>query len=270
MLIDYHLHSNASEDAHDTMADMALACEERGFERVCFTDHCDLDHYITGKFNPGYMDFWPSSLSQYRDTPNRSKIQIALGIELSAANHYPELAKEVSSMPELDFIIGSIHNLLDTTDFYGLEYESAEQCESLLDAYMAEHLELADMDCFDVVGHIGYTARYMLNAGFTAHVTVERHGEYLRELFGRLIAKGRGIEMNVSGFRHPGIAGPIPSLDIVKLYRELGGEIITIGSDAHRTAEAGLHIDRGLELLASAGFEYVTVFNKRKPEFIRI
>lgn len=271
-LFDFHIHSNCSDDAKNTMTEMALASAKAGIEVVCFTDHFDLDDYRTGNPIPHPLATWPTVLEQYAAAKAACDgiIDLRLGMELGEANHRPADAARCAAQPELDFILGSIHNLRNTTDFYYLQYQSLAHCYDLLDLYMAELLELAAMDCYDCMSHIGYTRRYMLAAGYDAVITLNRYGEQLDQIFRTLIQNGRGIELNCSGFRHPGIATAIPDLPLLKRYRELGGEIITIGTDAHRIVDAGSFIREGYALLAEAGFRYVCLYRNRIPEFIKL
>ena len=270
-LADYHIHSTASPDARDTMTDMAAAARARGAAALCFTDHCDLDHYDTGKPDPHCFDYWPEALRQYADARAAlPDLDIRLGIELGEPNHDPARAAEIAAMPELDFVLGSLHNLRDELDFYHYAYQSEAHCHQLLSRYLDELMEIAELLCFDVMAHIGYTRRYMLGAGFQAHLDLETYGDRLEALLRRLISQGRGIELNCSGWRHPGIHGPIPEPDLLRLYRALGGEIITVGTDAHIARDAGLYLREGYDLLRELGFRYVTVYQKRKPEFIRL
>ena len=136
--------------------------------------------------------------------------------------------------------------------------------------YLDELYEIAGMDCFDVMGHIGYTQRYMTRQGFPLRYTPDEYGEQLRAILRRLIENGRGIEVNCSGLRPGDIGETFPNREILTLYRELGGEIITVGSDGHRTAHASLGIADGYQLLSALGFRYVTTFSRRKPEFVRL
>lgn len=272
LLIDYHLHSSCSSDAKNTMAEMAMASFDAGVAQICFTDHCDLDHYSTGHPDTTCFEYWPQALRQYRQAVEKAdgKLDIRLGIELGAPNHDAERAYNIASMPELDFILGSLHNIRDTKDFYCIEYQNEEHCHRLLELYLAELIEISNLACFDVMAHIGYTDRYMQNAGFEAHLDMKRYGDMLKVLLGSLIEHGRGIELNCSGWRHPTIKGPIPNVPILSLYHELGGEIITVGSDAHNVSQAGTYLKDGFELLNSLGFKYVTTFLKREPKFVKI
>lgn len=272
MLTDFHIHSTCSTDAHDTMKDMALASYERGIKLLCFTDHVDLDDYRTGKPDYKCFDVWDEIVRQHAEAVAAAPedLEILTGIELGQANHDPERAERIASTKGLDFVIGSLHNLRDTPDFSIMRYISVADCKYYLSRYVDELIELSLLNCYDVMAHIGYTRRYMLRDGFDMPLTMKNHGEGLDELFRNLITSGKGIEVNCSGLRNAGIHNTIPSFSVIKHYRELGGEIITVGSDAHCTGDAGVGIERGFELLREAGFEYFTVFRQRKPEFIKL
>ena len=272
MLTDFHIHSICSDDAHDTMADMALASYGRGVRIMCFTDHVDLDDYRTGRPDPNCFDIWPDIRRSCAEAKAAAPgdLEILCGIELGQANHDVPRAEAIANTEGLDFVIGSLHNLRGTPDFSVLRYISYGDCKHYLSLYVQELLELSQLDCFDVMAHIGYTRRYMLRDGFDIPLTMKNHGDELETIFKNLISKGKGIEMNCSGLRSAGIHDVIPVLSVIKRYRELGGEIITVGSDAHCVADASVGIERGFELLREAGFEYVTVYRKRRPEFIKI
>ena len=272
-LADFHMHSNISPDADNTMTEMALAAAERGVRCVCFTDHCDLDDYTTGIPDPECFARIRAGINaQYEQARALSGqgIDVRLGLELGEMTHNPALALEISAAPELDFVLGSLHNVAGMPDFYDLKYESMEHCRDLLHRYMGELIGMVDLGGFDSMAHIGYSRRYMYNAGFDAGIDLEHHGDELESLFQRLIHKGIGIEINCSGFRHPGLAGPIPSPEVLTLYRQLGGEVLTVGGDSHCVTDAGTYIAEGYELLRSLGFKYITIFKKRRMEMVRI
>lgn len=266
-LFDQHIHCRCSLDSDTSMYDMAAAARDRGMEMICFTDHVETDDSRTGRISPNWEGHWPAVLAEYgelmKDPPEG--IEIRLGMELGTPNHFPELAAEAAATPELDLVLGSLHNLREAEDFYYIPYESEEQCRRLNRAYLAELLEIAGMDCFDVMAHVGYTCRYMRRRGFSERITVENSRDELTELFRRLIIRGKGIEVNTSGIRQGG--EPYPSADVLALYRELGGEIITVGSDGHVPRDAGGQVKEGFELLRSLGFRYAAAYKKRQPVF---
>ena len=249
---------------------MAEAARDHGMSYICFTDHVDMDDPHTGRAAPNWPACWPGTveeLTALRSDPPAG-IETGWGMELGQPNHAPDVAKKAAAAPELDLVLGSFHSLLDTEDFYYIRYTSEEQCRELDRRYLRELREVAEMDCFDVMAHVGYTARYMFRQGFQTQITAEDFRDELTDLFRALIQRGRGIEVNVSGLRQGHTT--YPNASALRLYRELGGEIVTVGSDAHTPADAGIGVREGSELLRSLGFAYVARFRKRKPEFIRL
>ena len=197
-------------------------------------------------------------------------MRLFLGMELGEGNHDPARAAEIAASPELDFVLGSLHNLEKKTDFYEIHYESYEQCAQLMDEYADELVALSKLDFYDAMAHIGYTIRYMRRDGFDVSFDLEHFGDKVEATLKNLIAGGRGLEINCSGYRTKRILSPVPGVDILRLYKQLGGEIITVGSDAHRTNQAGKGLAEGLDTLRELGYKYYTVFEKRKPEFIKL
>ncbi len=271
-LTDYHIHSSCSGDGHNTMLEMVLASYEKGVRQLCFTDHCDIDHFTTGEPNPNCFLIRKQMLDMYKSTLPAvpEDMKVFLGLELGEGNHDPAEAKKIAGSEELDFVLGSIHNLKGKPDFYETKYSSDERSQALVDNYMEELLELSLIDCFDVMAHIGYPARYIRKGGERVEISTRTYGDTLTALLKNLIERGKGIEINCSGFRTPPGGGALPSLDILRLYKELGGEIITIGSDAHRVTNAGVGLAEGFDILRDLGYKYITVFEKRKPSFLKI
>lgn len=275
-LADYHIHSTCSFDANNTMAEMAAAAYRRGITQACFTDHCDFDIPDTIRFGPGRFAVPEKQARQFKEAREKAPagMELLLGLELGEANHDPALALKVYGIDGYDFILGSLHNLLGMEDFYDIRYESLDQCYALYDRYLDELIDLAKIPCFDVMAHIGYCLRYMKKLGFDAEITLERNGDKIDTLLRALIYNGRGIELNCADLIPGGRDNPLllafPSTPVLRRYHALGGEIVTVGSDAHTTRAAGVGVAEGFELLRENGFRYVTVFRRHKPEFIRI
>ena len=281
-LADYHVHSSCSFDAADRMAAMARAELKMGVAEICFTDHADFGDQPPRQRGRERVQLPMSQVKQFIEASEMGPegIDIKLGLELGEGNHDPARAKRVYAMPEYDFILGSLHNLRDEQDFYYIKYESYDQCWELYDRYLDELIELAGINCFDCMAHIGYCLRYMHRQGFDAEITMERYGGKLDTLLRMLIENGKGIELNVAdlvpgGHDAPGehaepLLKPVPSIEILRRYRELGGDIITVGSDAHSVKAAGVGLREGYQLLSDIGFRYVAVYKRHKPEFKRI
>jgi histidinol-phosphatase (PHP family) len=269
-LADYHLHTYISHDGHETMAAMAAAEKRAGISEICFTDHCDAADWHT--FKPTRCDSGvPGAVIADRDRLLREGdpgIAVRCGIELGEGQLYPEFAEELAASPGLDFVIGSLHMLRDDGDFYVIHYESEEHCAELMDRYLDQCIELANLNFFDVFGHIGYFRRYMSAQGFDGQLDLSRFGDKITLLLRTIIQNGRGIELNTSGMRDG--LGFFPNDEIMRLYRALGGETVTVGSDAHFAQNAGEGVAAGYEYLKSLGFGYAAVFRRRKPEYIKL
>ncbi|MDD6189280.1 MAG: histidinol-phosphatase HisJ family protein [Clostridiales bacterium] len=274
MLYDLHTHSIYSDDADNSMTEMALAAAEAGLGGICFTDHADLDD-INGTYNPlaWRREEYFSAFEAARKAAG-DRIALRLGLELGEASHYPDIAREVAAQVP-DFIIGSVHNLAGTPDFYcgradgedSRMYASPEACHALLERYVSELEDTAALGCFDVIGHIGYPLRYMRTV--YPDMSLEPWRERLAELFRALARMGKGIELNCSGLRQS-LGETMPSAGILALYRDMGGEIVTLGSDAHRVSDVGKGLSQGKNLLIGLGFSRYCVYNKRKAEFINL
>ena len=265
---DQHIHCQSSPDSHTPLREMAAAARDHGMSAVCFTDHIDMDFGDLGDLRwDTRKDVLRAAWADVRENPVKG-IAVRCGIELGEANHDPDAAKEAALEPGLDFVLGSLHNLRGKLDFFEYPYESEEQCAQLNREYLAELLELTAFPYFDAMAHIGYTSRYMHRDGFAAEITAELYRDELAAIYAALIAQGRGIEINVSGLRCGHTS--YPNASSLALYHDLGGEIITLGSDAHEPQDASVGIREGAELLRRLGFRYYTVFEKRKPTFLSL
>jgi histidinol-phosphatase (PHP family) len=255
------------------MAEMALAAYERGVRHLCFTDHCDLDDPDTGLEDPRSYDFRQGMLRAFEQAKGAvaPDMRLYLGLELGGGHHYPERMEKIAQDPALDFILGTLHNIRGERDFYLFKHTDEAVCRAMTDRYMDELIELSYMNGFDVMAHVGYLIRYFRRDGIeNAALNMSTHGDKLDALLRNLIDKGKGIEVNCSGLRSRYIKDTIPGADVIRHYKSLGGEIITVGSDAHETADAGAHVADGFALLRELGYKYVTIFSKRRPEFIAI
>ncbi len=271
MFSDLHTHSLISDDAENSMAEIALAAAKRGLDLVCFTDHADLDGLEGGPAPfPFPTERWQAAFEAAREAA-KGRVTLRLGLELGEADHRPaEAAALAAAVP--DFIIGSTHNLCGLPDFYcgrpGGEapalFDAAEKRRALLSRYVSELEATAALGLFDVIGHIGYPLRYM--RAYEPDLTLLPWRERLAELFRRLIAAGKGVEVNTSGLRGS-LGETMPAPWLLSLYRDLGGELVTLGSDAHRTGDVGAGIAETQKLLRTLGFRFHCVYNKRKAAF---
>lgn len=270
MLVDYHVHSDVSEDSSASMREMAAAEAAAGVKLLCFTNHCDLLHWQDGRPNPRcrvITDESAEKLAALRAAGDES-IELRLGLELAEGHADPALAAALAADGRLDFVLGSLHLLPGYGDLYRQHYTTHAQCERMFDLYLDELQRVAELDFYDVLAHLGYARRYMWRDGVDAAMTLERFGAKIERLLRTVIDKGRGLELNCSGLRDG--CGPFPSEEILLLYRSLGGETVTLGSDAHSPGNAGKGLAQGVAVLRHCGFDRVAVFRARRADYIDI
>lgn len=263
--IDYHLHSKYSFDGQeelDTICDRAL---RKGIKEIAITDHMDL---YSGK-PYGHILACDPLYQELLEVKERyeGRLIVRLGAEFGQPQRNPEEADRFLKNYPLDFVIGSIHNMENDFDIYYYDYTAIE-INALMEHYIEWLLELAEGYDFDVLGHITYPGRYYYLAA-KKRVDYSRFYEQYKKLFQVLAERGKGIEVNASGLFGE-TKETMPDLELLKLYRECGGEVVTTGSDAHKKEQVGFAMKEAAALLQEAGFSYITAFEKRKPLFHKL
>ena len=265
-LADYHTHSTLSPDSTIPLEALCENAVRLGLREVCITDHWNLAEQNGALALSPFP--WQPALEQWAALRERyaGRLELRLGLEVGNGQLDDALAARTLDLPQLDFAIGSIHNLSEAYRHRGaysaaLRVTTAEEGTALLADYMQELWSLSRTGNFDVMGHILYPLRY-LPPEFG--LTLAPWQDVLVDLLKNLIAGGRGIEFNTKG---GGVEEYVPLLE---LYRSLGGEVLTFGSDAHQVEQIGCHLAEAYELAKAAGFRYFTVYRGRTPEFVRL
>ena len=263
---DYHLHTLISSDSPASLEQQVLSARKVGLNELCVTDHWNLLGQLANPL-PHTRD-WSESIAHIQEARQTfgSDFEIRLGIEVGNGEIDPAGVCEGLSQAgqELDFVIGSLHNMSLGSGGQGI-YTAAKQCQeiregiALLDDYMNTLSALVATDTFDVLGHIIYPLRYLPPQW---RLTLAPYEEQIRGLFETLIQTGRGIECNTT--QGHTIAEWAP---ILQLYRQCGGEILTIGSDAHRPEQVGAGFSDTYRLLQDLGFRWHCTYRNRKPLF---
>ncbi len=259
---DYHLHTTFSMDSKMAMENACHEAVRRGLAEICFTEHVDCvpEDEGAGFFNPAaYM----SEVDRCRDLFDGS-LTVRAGIEFGEPHRFGhELERLLDGYP-WDFVIGSLHwvgpELVMTPDYF----DGKTQEQAYL-AYFEEMLALVSVANIDIVGHLDVPKRY----------AVDRYGlfdscqfaEPIRAVLRTCVERGIGIEINTGTMRRTG-NDPSPSPEVIGWYRELGGEILTLGSDGHRPAHMAYAFDQAVEFATQAGFSHVTLFERRQPRFV--
>ena len=180
----------------------------------------------------------------------------------------PHLAakhQKLISRYDFDFVIGSSHVIHGKDPYYSRFFEGKTEQQAYQEYFESILENLAVFDNFDVYGHIDYVVRYGPNRNL--EYSYQKYADVIDAILEKLIDMGKGIEINTGGFKY-GLGHPNPTEDIIKRYHELGGEIITIGADAHKPEHVAFDFAKVPDILKAAGFQYFTVFEKRKPAFL--
>lgn len=264
-LSDSHTHTILSPDGHASLSEMAQAAVNTGLNVLTVTDHYDMLSE-DGKRCMSYD--WAPALEQFRETAPRfqDRLDLRFGIELGESFVSPERARAILAQAgdALDQVIGSIHNFREEEgggEYFFADFRDPAFCRAALDGYFTSMEEIvAAPACYDVLGHIIYPLRYMHRDGHDFNL-MDNYRDRLAEILRNVIKMGRSIEVNtcrgntVQDWR-----------DILLLYRDLGGTLVTTGSDAHYPADMAKGIREANDLLRACGFDRVTVYKHRKPE----
>ncbi len=266
MRADVHMHSTFSHDSKARPEEMILGAIEKGLEMICFTDHFDKDNMDWGEediFDPEeYFSVLTPLQEKYRD-----RIEVRIGVETGIQPHLGAFYEEFERRYPFDLIIGSVHSIRKCDIALGKLYEDYTD-EEVQRITFEETLEsVRRQKAFDVLGHLDYVVRYgKLREKIYSY---RKYADIIDEIFKSLIEKGKGIELNMAGLKY-GLPFAHPHPDVLRRYKELGGEIITVGSDAHQPSHLAYDFDQAEEVLKSCGFTYYTEFRQRKPVFKRL
>lgn len=256
MLADYHVHTSFSDDSENPMREAVKTAIDLGLDEICFTEH--IDYGVKTDLNCD-CDAYEKELRRCREEFGH-RIAIKEGMEFGMQVHtIAEFQKTYDRYP-FDFIILSCHQV-DNLEFWNYEFQQGKTQEEYNRRYYQEILKVVKQyDDYSVLGHLDMIRRY------------DRAGEYpfscvqdiVEEILRIVISKGKGIEINTSCYRYK-LPDLTPARQILKLYKELGGEIITIGSDAHTSEWIGCKAAETQKELRELGFQSVYTFEKMKP-----
>ena len=261
-MFDFHMHSRVSFDGHDTGEALARAAKAKGLKEICFTDHLDYDPL--GKM--GILAFDTDAYNAEYDHLEIPGLKIRRGMEFGMTADNREQFREDLKRRPFDFVLGSIH-FVDDLDVYFEDYWRGKT------VFQAERRYLeATLDCvrvhedYDVLAHLTYVAKTHCHPA-PRPVPYCEHREIVEEILRLLAEKGKGMELNTSGVDRCG--GYLPTADYLRRFKDLGGEIVTIGSDAHRSNRVGQYSREACGILRDI-FGYVCTYENRKPVFHKL
>ncbi len=262
---DSHLHTCFSFDGNPlaTVDAVCRAACEKGLDEITFTDHCDINGEVEGIYAPFSLEMAREEVLAARDA-YRGKLIVNWGIELGQPHQYPDAARALINRGGFDFVLGSLHNLLGVPDFYFMRY--AQMTDALLDQLfcrcLAESMEVIRFAGIHSLAHLTYPCRYYALDGRSFDPM--RYDDQMAQLFGEMRGRGIALEVNSSTLRK-GLDFTLPHEPILRLWRECGGELVTIGSDAHSADEVGAGFDAVCAMLVRCGFSSFVTFRGGAP-----
>lgn len=263
MKADYHMHTSFSKDAHTQPEEMIEAAIQKGLQTICITDHMDKDVMIRGEEFIFDTDLYFEKIQDLQQK-YKGKIEVLIGVEVGMQPHLSEYFKEYTRKYPFDFVLGSVHVIGGVDPYYPEFFEGKTDTQAfreMLDETI-ENIQL--YSDYDSLGHLDYIVRYGRNR--EKEYSYEKFKEQIDFILKFLIENGKGLEVNTAGLKY-GLPFAHPHPDIIKRYVELGGEIITLGSDAHKPEHVAYDFEKVKPLLQECGVKYLTKFKSRKPFF---
>jgi histidinol-phosphatase (PHP family) len=264
--LDAHLHTDQSPDSSVHIDVYAAEAVERGIPEIAITDHVDFDPRDPAYRYTRYED----RERTVRDAAERwaaKGVTIRFGAELTYNRLWEDGVRAHLARYRYDYVIGSVHDWPESPywETRVRSFIEGKSFEEILEPYYTEVIAAARTGLFDTIGHLDVVRRYLYPYITTAELA--KREDLQEPALRAIVESGTVLEVNSSGLRYPG-GETYPSATVVARYRELGGERVVVGSDAHSRGSFAARLDRSYEHIASAGFEALTF--RRGDERVRI
>ncbi|MBQ7542486.1 MAG: histidinol-phosphatase HisJ family protein [Clostridia bacterium] len=262
-IIDMHTHTANSFDGNHSAMYMCECAARAGLRALAFTDHVEIDIFEQHEFNRWARQSYFESIKARAAFLGKPIVYV--GVELGEATYDVPTAEKLLNTLHYDFVIGSIHNLPGEEDFCFLDVDNTTDAgiREIMRQYFEEERKLAAWGKVDTIGHLTYPLRYICGE-HGRKVDLRDYSTEIEAVLKAVIHSGIALEINTSGLFQQ-IQSTMPGEEVIALYRHLGGELITIGSDAHYGEHLGRGITTGMALARRCGFGKLTVFQDREP-----
>lgn len=261
---DSHTHTRHSPDSDAPMQAMCAAAYDSGLSYLAVTDHVEMQAFL----EDGYDRSAAASFAEAGEMRAawEGRLTVARGMEMGQPLEDPETARALLDTYAFDFVLASLHNLPGDKDFYYYDFNTVA-VEEPLDRYFAGLLDMARWGRFHALAHLTYPFRYIPASRRPADLG--RWRDTVDEILRTLAQKGLALEINTSGLRQ-GFGATLPDLPVVRRFRELGGERVTLGSDAHAPVDVGKNLEDGARVAREAGFRYIAAFRGGEPAMMKL
>ena len=266
MYSDCHLHTEFSGDCETPVREQIETAIALGMKELCITDHHDYDAECSDTDFTLDVEHYLPALKKYQEE-YQDRINLLIGIEFGLQPHLTDYEQDFFSRYNFDFVIGSTHFIDNADPYCPCFFEGRSEQDAYSRYFEVQAENIRRFRHYDSAGHLDYIFRYGPDQNRNFRYSI--YADYLDDILKTLISRGKGLECNTAGLRK-GLGQPNPHLDIIRRYRELGGEIITLGSDAHVSRDIGYRFEEAGKLLTDCGFSYYTTFHNQKPVFHKL
>lgn len=261
-LFDYHTHNEISFDSKASLLEHCASALQKGLSEIALTNHYELDMVLLGTSKAPDLEKEETLLLEAKEA-FAGRLEVLRGIEIGQPAYDPEAARKLVAQRNYDVVLGSQHNGKGNIDFYFMDCKtlSDDYLRELWEAYLADLLTIAEKAEVDVLTHILYPVRYVEKERQHCFPVTK---EAFEPVFKALIHRGIALEINTAAVRKGALPEPDPCMELLTFYRSLGGEYITLGSDAHISPDVGANFKEAVALAEGAGFRYLTRFRNRQ------
>ena len=261
---DYHMHSHFSCDSQAPMAKMCQAAVERGIGEIGFTEHYDLHPLESPCCDWFRLEPWAAELAQARAEFD-GRLVIRAGIELGEPHLFAAECRAMLDRYPFDYCLGSLHWVGDQSIFDKTWYEH-QPASITFPAFFDELERMTALGGFDILSHFDVPAR--LATAIYGGYDPNAYEDHIRPVLRNCVANGLALDLNTAILRRRGSHTMTPGLDILRWYVELGGERVTLGSDAHQPSQVGSHLETAMDIARAAGLKYLTQFQGRQARLL--
>lgn len=271
IIADIHTHSSFSTDSTEPMENMIDAAINKGLKYYCITEHMDIDFPMQpGQTEPEFLLDTDSYYTKFAELKEKylqahPDFTLLMGVELGLQPHLSSTHQEYVKQYPFDFVIGSEHTTNRRDPYYPAFYADRSEVEAYTEYFDDIVTNINQFDNFDSLGHLDYVVRYGPNKN--REYSYSKYSYCIDAILLKLIEKNIALEVNAGGYKY-GLGEPNPCKDILLRYKELGGELITIGSDAHDCSRIANDFNLIAELLTNCGYKHYCVYQKRKPIYL--
>lgn len=268
IISDCHMHTSFSSDSEAPMESMILSAIDKGLNTICITEHMDYDYPVQEDGCDFLLDVdaYKKKLFELKDK-YKDQLEVLFGIECGMMPYLAPRYEALIAAHDFDFVICSSHLVNGADPYYPNYFEDKTEYQAYGEYFASIAENINAFSNFDTYAHIDYVVRYGPNQN--RDYTYAKYQEHLEPVLKAIISSGKALEVNTGSFIK-GMTQPHPQMDVLAAYRDMGGELITIGADAHKPLDIACGYPVVSDMLKSLGFKHYTIFKNRQPHMIQL